>query len=315
MTTPDDSEHQLISRVAWLYFKEELTQAEIGERLGLTRIKVNRLLQAGREAGLIRVVINTAFKDCVALEAGLAKEYGLARAIVLPTPERGGRYYYDAIGRPAGEYASLQLQDGQAIGVGWGHTIRSAINGMAVRTFRDISVTSLYGGVPRSPVNPFDSTAMFARKLSAAVCNHLPAPMFVSTPEVRDTIAAQPFFRTFYKEALAVDMILTAVGDMTAQATNIALGAISLDQRRDLARAGAVGEFFGRFLDAEGNVLDHEVNHCSMSPDFGGLLNVPHIVLVSGGMAKVPILQTILRRGYVHVCVTDAQTAQSLLDA
>ena len=77
MTTPDDSEHQLISRVAWLYFKEELTQAEIGERLGITRIKVNRLLQAGREAGLIRVVINTAFKDCVALEAGLAKEYGL----------------------------------------------------------------------------------------------------------------------------------------------------------------------------------------------------------------------------------------------
>jgi DNA-binding transcriptional regulator LsrR (DeoR family) len=52
-----------------------------------------------------------------------------------------------------------------------------------------------------------------------------------------------------------------------------------------------------------------------MSPDFGGLLKVPHIVLVSGGMAKVPILQTILRRGYVHVCVTDAQTAQSLLDA
>ena len=310
----DASEHQLISRVAWLYFNEELTQAEIGERLGLTRLKVNRLLQAGREAGLIRVVINTAFKDCVALEAGLVREFGLVRAMVVPTPERDGLARYDTIGRPAGEYASLQLQDGQRLGVGWGYTLCAAINGMVIRNFRNVSVTSLYGGVPRSPVNPFDSTAMFARKLQAVVCNHLPAPMFVSTQEVRATIADQPFFRTFYEEALAVDMILTAVGDMTAQATNIALGAITQDQRRDLARAGAVGEFFGRFLDADGNVVDHEVNQCSMSPDFAGLLQVPHIILVSGGMAKVPILQSVLRRGYAHVFVTDARTAHSLLN-
>ena len=66
--------------------------------------------------------------------------------------------------------------------------------------------------------------------------------------------------------------------------------------------------------DADGNVLDHEVNHCSMSPDFEGLLKVPHIILVSGGMAKVPILQSVLRRGYVHVFVTDARTAHSLLN-
>lgn len=314
MTGFDEEENQLISRVAWLYFHEELTQGEIGERLGLTRLKVNRLLQAGREAGLIRVVINTAFRDCVALEGELAREFGLTRAIVVPTPEHGGQHFYETIGRPAGEYASQQLKDGQRLGVGWGHTMRAAINGLVIRSLRGISVTSLYGGVPRSPVNPFDSTAMFARKLQAEVCNHLPAPMFVSTPEVRETIAAQPFFRTFYKEALDVDMILTAVGDMTAQATNIALGAITTEQRRDLARAGAVGEFFGRFLDADGNVLDHEVNRCSMSPDFAGLCKVPHNILVSGGMAKTPILQAVLRRGYVHVFVTDAATARSLLN-
>jgi len=314
VTEFDESENQLISRVAWLYFHEELTQGEIGERLGIPRLKVNRLLQAGREGGLIRVVINTAFKDCVALEGGLAREFGLARAIVVPTPERGGQHYYDSIGRPAGEYTSLQLLDGQRLGVGWGQTIRAAINGMVIRNFRGVSVTSLYGGVPRSPVNPFDSTAMFARKLQVEVCNHLPAPMFVSQPDVRETVAAQPFFRTFYQEALDVDMILTAVGDLTAQATNIALGAITREQRRDPAPAGAVGEFFGRFLDEDGNVLDHEVNRCSMSPDFDGLCKVPHIILVSGGMAKIPILQSVLRRGYVHAFVTDARTAQSLLN-
>ncbi|WP_243362450.1 sugar-binding transcriptional regulator [Fundidesulfovibrio terrae] len=313
MVGVDDNESQLLSRVAWLYFNEELTQAEIGDRLGITRLKVNRLLQMGREMGLIRVIINTPFKDCVALEGQLTREFGLVRAIVVPTPERGDRHLYDAIGRPAGEYVSQVLEDGQSLGVGWGKTIRAAINGLTVRSFRGITVTSLYGGVPKSPVNPFDSTAMFARQLRAEVCNHLAAPMFVSSPEVRATIASQDIFRTYYQDALQVDMILTAVGDMTAQATNIALGAVTHEQRRDLARAGAVGEFFGRFLDEDGNVLDHPVNHCGMSPDFEGLCKVPHTVLVSGGMAKVPILKTVLKRGYVHVFVTDATTATNLL--
>lgn len=308
-----DDEEQLLSRVAWLYFNEDLTQAEIGERLGITRLKVNRLLQSGRNQGLIRVVINTRFRECVALEGRLAKEFGLARAIVVPSPERGPEGLCPAIGRPAGEYVSTTLGDGQALGVGWGNTLREAIGGIVVRNFRDITITSLYGGVPRSPVNPFDSTAMFARQLQARVCNHLAAPMFVSSPRVRETIAGQDLFRTFYKEALQVDMVLTAVGDLTAQATNIVLGAVTLDQRAELARAGAVGEFFGRFLDEKGDVLDHEINACSMSPDFKGLCGVPHIVLASGGLAKVRILRAVLSRGYAHVFVTDSRTAEALL--
>ena len=315
MADIDEDEAQLLSRVAWLYFNEDLTQGEIGERLGVTRLKVNRLLQVGRELGLIRVVINTSFKNCVALEEGLVRRFGLVRAMVAPTPERGASHLYDAIGRPAGEYASRTLRDGQSLGVGWGNTIRSAIHGIVRRNFRDIAVTSLYGGVPRSPVNPFDSTAMFARQLQAKACNYLAAPMFVSSPEVRGTIASQAMFRTYYEEALRVDMILTAVGDVSSQATNIALGAITDQERQSLVQAGAVGEFFGRFLDAHGDVLDHPVNHCGMSPDFHGLCKVPHIVLVSGGLAKVAILQAVLRRGYAHVFITDEQTAVHLLEA
>jgi DNA-binding transcriptional regulator LsrR (DeoR family) len=239
----DDDEAQLISRVAWLYFNDDLTQAEIGARLGIPRLKVTRLLQAGRDRGLIRVVINTAFADCVALESRLAREFGLVRALVSPTPERGD--VRQIIGRAAGEYVSTTIPDGASLGVGWGRTIREALAGIVVRAFRGITVTSLYGGVPKSPVNPFDSTAMFARAFKAGVCNHLAAPMFVSTPEVRETIAGQEAFRTFYADALRTDILLTAVGDMTAGATNIELGAVTLEQRAELARAGAVGEFLG----------------------------------------------------------------------
>lgn len=314
MSDTDDRETQLLARVAWLSYNEDLTQAEIGQRLGLTRLRVNRLLRIGRERGIVRVVINTPLRDCVELEGRLAREFGLERALVIPSPEDPAGPH-EAIGRCAGEYVSTVLRDGQSLGVGWGNTIRGALTGIVDRPFKDVSVTSLYGGVPKSPVNPFDSTAMFARRFQARVCNHLAAPMFVSSPHVRETIAGLDPFRTFYREALSLDMIFTAVGDITAKATNIALGAITLEQRADLARAGAVGEFLGRFLDARGRVLDHPINACSMSPDFEGLIKAPHIALASGGAAKVGILRAVLAAGYVHVFATDARTAQAILDA
>ena len=196
----DQAEEQLISQVAWLYFNEDFTQAEIGERLGITRLKVNRLLSLGKESGLIQVVINTPFKECVALEGRLVREFGLVRAIVVPTAERGEQRSYQAIGRPAGHYASQALLDGQSLGVGWGNTIREAIGGVTVRNFRDISITSLYGGVPRSPVNPFDSTVMFARQLQAKTCNHLAAPCSFPHPKCAKPSPARRCFGPFTKK-------------------------------------------------------------------------------------------------------------------
>ena len=46
---------QTILRVAWLYYMENLTQAEIGERLGLTRARVNRMLSEARHSGIVSI--------------------------------------------------------------------------------------------------------------------------------------------------------------------------------------------------------------------------------------------------------------------
>ena len=62
---------QLSIRVAWLYYLENLTQAEIGERLGLTRARVNRMLAEARESGLVRISLNSSLAECVALEQAL----------------------------------------------------------------------------------------------------------------------------------------------------------------------------------------------------------------------------------------------------
>ncbi len=78
------AEEELVARVAWCYYHDGLTQNDIGERLGLPRLKISRLLEKGRQSGVIRVQINSRYEGCLALESELQQRFGLKIARVLP---------------------------------------------------------------------------------------------------------------------------------------------------------------------------------------------------------------------------------------
>ena len=78
---------QVMARVCWHYFKEGQTQDEIAKRLGLTRKRVNRVLNEARASGFVQITIDSAVSACVGLEARLVEKFGLRRAIVVPSPE------------------------------------------------------------------------------------------------------------------------------------------------------------------------------------------------------------------------------------
>jgi DNA-binding transcriptional regulator LsrR (DeoR family) len=96
---------QLSIRVAWLYYLENLTQAEIGERLGLTRARVNRMLAEARESGLVRISLNSSLAECVALEQALRQKCNLRDAVVVPTPADPDTATA-VVGMAAGDYLS-----------------------------------------------------------------------------------------------------------------------------------------------------------------------------------------------------------------
>ena len=50
---------QLQIQAAWLYYMKDLTQQEIATRLGISRVKVTRLIQQARENELVTISINS----------------------------------------------------------------------------------------------------------------------------------------------------------------------------------------------------------------------------------------------------------------
>jgi len=63
-----DTDEEILTRIAWYYYNDGLTQNEIGEKLNMSRIKVSRLLESGRRSGIIQVRINSRYQGCLTLE-------------------------------------------------------------------------------------------------------------------------------------------------------------------------------------------------------------------------------------------------------
>ena len=78
------SENQLMTRAAWLYYVGGLNQEATSQRMGLTRARVNKLLQQARESGLVSITINDRDIGLLPVEEALRREFGLEFCLATP---------------------------------------------------------------------------------------------------------------------------------------------------------------------------------------------------------------------------------------
>lgn len=307
-------EPRLAARIAWQHFHEGMTQAMIAERLGMTRARVNQIIGELRASGAVQITINTPHGPCVELEAALMDRFGLREAIVVPAPAAGTDVRH-VTGVAAGRYLSQCITPGDVVGVSWGGTMDAAAGALDARTGRSHAVVSFCGGFARStPVNPYDVAARFARILRGP-CYYVTAPMFAESQQMRDALTASAAVRETLAEVRNVTIALLSAVDLTAQSRSLEYGIITESQRRELLDAGAVGDVCGHHLTADGTRANHPLNHRTVAADLNDIRTIPHLILASGGLQKVPIIRAALRAGLARSLVTDEAAATALVTA
>ena len=302
----------LMARVCWSYFKEGQTQEGIAQRLGLTRKRINRILNEARASGFVQITINHPTGPCAELEGRLTEAYGLRRAIVVPTPVSGVDVR-GVIGAAAGQYVSDRLAPGASLGITWGGTINAAAQNIVRRRGQRNTVVLLCGGLARSTrINPYDNAAMFARALDAT-CYYITAPMLAETADLRELLVNSDPVREVLQMTRTLDMALLSAVDLSRESKALEYGVVSRDTWRSLREAGAVGDVCGHYLDADGGQVGHPIAGRTINPPIGDLRAVAEIVLAAGGVQKVPIIHGAIRAALCHVLITDEGVATMLL--
>lgn len=299
-------------KTVWLYYIEGMTQEQIADQLGVSRVKVMRTLAAATSEGIVVTRINAATADQIALERRLEERWGLASAIVVPTPNNGENLE-KALGSAVAAYLDQEMQDGITLAIGGGATLYASVQYLQHRKLQNACVVALVGSLPHSRwINPSVVAARVA-EVYEVDSYQITAPVILDEQGLRDILWRQSELRNLQQRAAQADIALLTVGAVSADATIFRHGIVSADLIKPLCSSGAVANILCYFVDENGSLIDHEINNRVMSIDLDTVAAIDRVVLAAGGNSKVAAIRAALKIVPASVLITDSQTAEALL--
>ncbi|PLW75336.1 sugar-binding domain-containing protein [Cohaesibacter celericrescens] len=304
--TVEHQDAELLSRVAWYYYHDGMTQSEIGAALNLSRIKISRMLEKGRKMGLIHIHINSNYGGCFALESRLQELFGLREVRVIPGDESENSTV--RIAEAASQYLMGKLKTADLLAVGWGATVMGALQRLAqTLSHRDISLVSLTGGVAAYIEG-------VASGRSAQNVHLIPAPLLVSNPDLAHSLRTERHVVDVMNMAKTANYALVGIGAVANQATLVTSGYATGSQFEAFRRQGAVGDIIAVFFDKDGNVLDLPFHDTLVGLDLEALRNIPNVVAAACGQNKVEAIRAGAKGKHFNVLITDEPTALAMIE-
>jgi DNA-binding transcriptional regulator LsrR (DeoR family) len=317
MASLDDlghDEYELLARLAYGYHEEGLTQEALARRFGLSRPKVQRLLDRARAVGIVDVRISPPPWLHVDLEREIRERYGLVEAIVAPARD-DPRAQREEVARAAARYLERRLGDGAVVAVSHGRDTGEVPRFFNPRGRIDATFVSAMGGSPLadSPTNPNEIVRRLADRCGGRA-KGLYAPAYVESERMRDELLRQEAVAETLRAAAASSVALVGIGGTDDGCTMVRSGCFSVEEIRRLREAGAVGDVLGNYVDVDGGRLESPETGRLVGLGLAELHEIETVVVVVSEAEKPLSILGVLRTGVVDVLVVDEGNARFLAE-
>lgn len=307
-----DQGPSLLGKVARLHYEHGLTHHEVASLLGLSRVKVTRLLAEARRTGVVEITVHSDEHLFVDLESQLISQFGLLRAWVGPTfTDDRAESSLGALG--AEGIATLLTPEVRAVTVGFSKSVAAAMTYLRRGGGRDIGfvpATGSPGGV--SVRGSGVELCLGFAEITGGHAYHLPAPLLTSTGEMASVVRREAEVSEVMAQAARADLLIAGMGAMGAD-SRMLINGLSDTDLTTLTAAGAVGDLCARFFDSRGAGVRTPVEDRLVGLSLAELIAIPTRLVIARGIGKVPALSAALRSGLVNALVTDTLTAESLI--
>ena len=298
-------EDKLLTKVAWYYYIEGYTQQEIGEYLSIPRLRVNRLLDKARKAGIIQFSVREGDSKRMIVERELITQFGLKDAFVVPSPINE-QDINESVAQAAAMYIHERLDKSGYINMGYGDTSSRILNHLANICECPVNVVSLTGGV--NYYLPNTRSSIFNAKLYLT-----PAPLLMASEDIVKAMEQEPSVKQIRHMATLAQMSIVGIGGVDSNATLLTNGTLNHSDVLLLSMQGAVGDMLCHFIDKDGNVIQSSLERRLMSTPLEQLKEMSNSIGVAGGSTKSEAILAALKGNYLDVLITDETTATNVL--
>lgn len=308
-----DSQMRLLSKVAHMYYKQEMKQGDIAHALGVERSTISKYLKKAKELGIITIEIRN--NELQLLEFTLESKYGLREAsIILADDDADNKY--DSLGRAGGELLQRLIRPNMTIGFNWGRSMLaisqylSTSNNSSVRA----DFVPLVGGCNHTNIQLHGNTiCMKVAQSFNARCHNLYAPVITSTVSMKDAIINDEAFQSIFKLWERLDIAFVGIGAPQSSSNVIWNENLRSDDIGESVDNNLVGETCTRFYDRAGQEVVTPLFDRTISIDLDQLRKVKYVIGLAAGREKVEAITAALEGKLINVLVTDDITARLLI--
>ena len=298
-------------RAAWMYYIAGQNQSEIASQLGTSRPVVQRLIAAAKEEGIVSIGLHHPVANCLDYAQLLQEKYQLIDCNIVPAYSEESTL--DSVSFGGYQLMARYLQDDKAkiIGIGSGLTLKKTMQRIDFDSFNTRCVALISAMDADGQCNYYDDVPLLLARKIQAKYYQWPAPRYAQTADEHRMWCTSRLFQSVSGVAQQADVIFVGIGPLGTQSPIFKDGFINQAQLDELTAQGGIGEILGRFIDAEGGVVESNINQMITSYDIRH--NRCPRIAVACGEYKRPAILAALKGGWINGLVTDEHTARWLL--
>ena len=313
---------RLIYKVCSLYYEDDMRQQEVSDYLGISRATVSRMLQKGKESGIVRVeVINPVQFSYNKLEKALERKYGLKEVIVVESSaldtktESVSRMY-----ERAALYLSQFFKDGDWIGVTMGHTLHNIVKtNRAFEKDKKLMFVPIVGGIGQSTIDMVDVQSNriaqeFSRKFGGTYTQFL-SPAVFSEQKAMEYFLKEKSISYIFDDFQKLDTLIMGIGiPQRVESTLVRAGYITGENLEKFARDGMAGDIALHFFDEDGATEKFRAfNDRVAGMPLEMMKKVRNRIGIAGGENRAEAIRGAIKGGFINMLITNIDAAEKLL--
>jgi len=305
---------KLMYKISKAYYDEGLTQLEIGEKFGLSRMKVGRLIKEAQKQKIVEIILHEPKNEkYIELEREIEKKYKIDEAIVIDSFGLTYEETLKRIGKATSDYLERVVSGNEVIGLAWGYTVLSVVESLPKKDFPEMKIVQLMGGLGSPELEVYGTNLIVRAAQSFGAKEYiLSSPGILPTVDISEALKKDPQIKTTLKLAEKSDIAIIGLGSPRMTLPAVSASILSRDELNKLIDRGAVGDICLHFVDSVGNPLNEEIDKRVVTISLEKLKAIPKVIGVAGGERKYEIVNAALLGNYLNVLITDSNLGNIL---
>lgn len=303
-------------QVAHLYYRDDLSQQEIADRLGVSRSLIALYLKRAREQGIIQIDIADPREGYgTELAAEIQERTRVATVCVVPGLQSSDALARRSLSAAVARYLEENLRDGHVVGFGWGRAVMETASLLAPRRTRIIDVVPLLGESSSTISPTYSQINQLVQQVAQAFGgrpSYLLAPLVVGSKELcmalyKDEVIGK--VARFWDE---LDYACIGVGVIPPSPGQIVY--LGEENLAFLEQAGAAGDVVARYFDFHGRHVMSPVDGRLIGVEIAQLRKARHVIMMASETEKARAVIGVARAKLITNLFISETLARAILD-